>query len=668
MDFLPMFSSLAEKEGLYRADQPESGGEAKKQPFAADDTYDFILISGDAYVDHPSFGAAIISRLLEAEGFRVSIIAQPDWNSLDSFKFFGKPRLAFLISAGNLDSCVNHYTVAKKLRKEDSYSPGGRTGQRPDRACIVYGNKLREAYQQTPIILGGLEASLRRLSHYDYWSNKVRRSVLLDSAADLLIYGMGERAMIEVAQALQSGLPIEQLTFIDGTVYKTKSLENVYDYLLLPEYHRVSSAKEEGKEAFEESFLLQYENTDHFTAFRLVEEYIKNPGAKVPDDKIRGGKLPGDKVLSSKVLGGKVVPKTKDSSSIYVVQNKPAAPLSTSEMDRVYSFKYMRTYHPIYQALGGVPALTEVEFSLTSSRGCFGSCNFCALSFHQGRIIQSRSHQSLVVEAMKLTNQPNFKGYIHDVGGPTANFRQPACQKQLTQGACKNKKCLHPAPCKNLVADHSDYLTLLRKLRQLSGIKKVFVRSGIRYDYILADKNGDQFLKELIEHHISGQLKIAPEHISPTILNLMGKPQKNIYEAFVKRYNELNVQLGKKQFLVPYLMSSHPGSDLKAAMELNAYLREKHCRPEQVQDFYPTPGTLSTCMYYTGRDPFTKKKLYVAKTLHEKAMQRALLQENNPKNKGLVGEAKGKIKGKFKENGKEKRKEKEKGNFKRGRK
>ncbi len=573
--FLPMYSGLV-----------------KKPPCLSQDGFDFILITGDAYVDHPSFGAAVISRVLESNGYSVSIISQPDWKSLNDFTVFGKPKLGFLITSGNLDSMVNHYTVAKKLRSSDSYSPGGRMGLRPDRAVNVYGNKVREAYPDSIIIIGGLEASLRRLAHYDYWSNKVRRSVLLDSSADILVYGMGERAIIDIAKDLSQNGTLTDFR-IPGTVVKSKSVEEVeeLDYIRLPSYQQIT----ENAKAFCESFVLQEQNTDYISGSGLIEEYVKFSGKKA--------------------------------SSVYVVQNPPSKPLFTKELDKVYSLKYMRTYHPDYEPFGGVPAITEVEFSLISNRGCFGSCNFCALGFHQGRTVTSRSHQSLLAEAQKLSHLPNFKGYIHDVGGPTANFRQASCKKQLTEGVCKNRKCLYPSPCKQLIADHSDYLNLLRKLRQIPFVKKVFVRSGIRFDYILHDKNGDEFLKELCEHHISGQLKVAPEHICDEVLSVMGKPSNGVYEKFAKRYEEINKKLGKKQFLVPYLMSSHPGSTMQSAKKLAAYLREKRKTPQQVQDFYPTPGTASTCMYYTGLNPYTKKPVYVAKSMNEKAAQRALMQE-----------------------------------------
>lgn len=551
------------------------------------DQCDFVYVTGDAYVDHPSFGTAIISRLLEAHGYRVGIISQPDWKTKESIQTFGRPRLGFLVSAGNMDSMVNHYSVSKKRRKEDAYTPGGVMGKRPDYAVVVYCNLIRSVYKDVPIIAGGIEASLRRLAHYDYWSNRLKRSILLDAQADLISYGMGEHSIIEIADALDSGLDVKDITFIDGTVYKTKQLENVYDYKLLPDYEELVR----DKKRYAESFFIQYSNTDPFSGKRLVEPY--------------DGKL-------------------------FVVQNPPSKPLTKQEMDDVYALPYMRSYHPSYEALGGVPAIREIKFSLISNRGCFGACSFCALTFHQGRIIQARSHESLVEEAKRLTEEPDFKGYIHDVGGPTANFRFPACEKQLTKGACPSKQCLFPEPCKNLKADHSDYVALLRKLRAIPKVKKVFIRSGIRFDYLLADTSR-KFLKELCEYHVSGQLKVAPEHVSDAVLNRMGKPKNAVYRRFVKEYKEMNERLGKDQYLVPYLMSSHPGSTMKEAVELAEYLRDLGYMPEQVQDFYPTPSTISTCMYYTGYDCRTMEKVYVPVNPHEKAMQRALIQYRDPK-------------------------------------
>ena len=557
---------------------------------------DFILITGDAYVDHPSFGAAIISRLLESKGYKIGIIAQPSWKSNEDFLKLGKPRLAFLVTGGNIDSMVNHYTVAKKKRSKELYSPGGKMGLRPDRATIVYCQKIREIFKNIPIMIGGIEASLRRLSHYDYWDNKVRRSILLDSQADILMFGMGEHQIVELAESLDNGIPIDQITYVKGTVYKTKTLENMYDdYIMLPSFKEIC----QDKITYAKSFSIQYENTDAVLSKVLIEPY---------DD-------------------------------IYVIQNKPSMPLTTSEFDNSYSLPYMRNYHPIYEKDGGVPAIEEVKFSLISNRGCFGGCNFCALTFHQGRVVQGRSHQSIITEAEKMVWDPEFKGYIHDVGGPTANFRGPACDKQFDKGACKHKQCLFPEPCKKLKIDHTDYLALLKKLRKIPKVKKVFVRSGIRYDYLIHDKNNQEFFEELCENHISGQLKVAPEHIVPKVLAKMGKPTKEVYEKFVNKYYDVNKQLGKEQYLVPYLMSSHPGSDLDAAIELAEYLRDLGHTPEQVQDFYPTPMTLSTCMYYTEIDPRDMTKVYVPKNPHEKAMQRALIQFKLPKNYDLVFEA-----------------------------
>ena len=559
------------------------------------DACDFVYVSGDAYVDHPSFGPAIISRLLEARGYKVGIIAQPDWKNPESIQILGKPRLGFLVSAGNMDSMVNHYSVSKKRRQQDSYTPGGVMGKRPDYATVVYCNLIRSVYKDAAIIIGGIEASLRRLAHYDYWSNKLKRSILLDSQADLISYGMGEHSIVEIADALNSGIDIKDITFIDGTVFKTRNLDIVYDYKMLPDYQELK----DDKKVYAQSFFVQYSNTDPVLGKRLVEPY-----------------------------NGKE----------FVVQNPPAKPLTQEEMDEVYALPYMRNYHPCYEAEGGIPAIREIKFSLISNRGCFGACSFCALTFHQGRIIQARSHESLVEEAKLLTEEPDFKGYIHDVGGPTANFRFPACEKQLTKGACPNRQCLFPEPCKNIRADHSDYISLLRKLRAIPKVKKVFIRSGIRFDYVLADKNR-AFLRELCEYHVSGQLKVAPEHVADAVLKRMGKPKNSVYMQFVKEYKEMNKKIGKEQYLVPYLMSSHPGSTLKEAVELAEYLRDLGYMPEQVQDFYPTPSTLSTCMYYTGLDPRTMEEVYTPHNPHEKAMQRALIQYRNPKNYELVKEA-----------------------------
>ena len=559
------------------------------------DRPDFVYVSGDAYVDHPSFGHAIITRLLQAHGYKVCIIAQPDWKDKQSVTEFGEPRYAFLVSAGNMDSMVNHYSVSKKRRRTDAFTPGGVIGKRPDYATVVYSNLIRQVYKKTPIILGGIEASLRRLAHYDYWSDRLKRSVLLDSGADLISYGMGERSIVEIAEALESGIDIKDITFIPGTVYRTKSLESVYDAISLPEYEEMKREKL----AYARSFYTQYKNTDPFTGKRMIEPYNEH---------------------------------------LYVVQNPPSMPLDESEMDQVYGYPYRRTYHPSYEKLGGVPAIAEVKFSLISNRGCFGGCNFCALTFHQGRILQTRSHESLLDEARKLTEDKDFKGYIHDVGGPTADFRQPSCEKQLTCGVCKEKQCLFPKPCKNLRADHKDYVRLLRELRALPKVKKVFIRSGIRFDYVMADKD-DTFLRELCKYHVSGQLKVAPEHVSDAVLKKMGKPENSVYQSFVKKYKKINQEISKDQYLVPYLMSSHPGSTMKDAIKLAEYLRDLGYMPEQVQDFYPTPSTVSTCMYYTGVDPRDMSPVYVPKNPHEKAMQRALIQYRDPKNYDLVMEA-----------------------------
>lgn len=556
---------------------------------------DFVYITGDAYVDHPSFGHAIISRVLQAHGYTVGIIPQPDYRNADSIAVLGEPRLGFLVSAGNMDSMVNHYTAAKKHRRADAYTPGGEMGKRPDRATIVYCNLIRQKYKKIPIIAGGIEASLRRLAHYDYWSDSLRRSILLESGADLISYGMGERSIVAIADALDAGLRMQEITYIPGTVCKVRSLSQVSDYVLLPDYETIIKDKKK----YAESFYIQYCNTDPFSGKRLVEGYSRN---------------------------------------CYVVQNPAAEPLSREEMDEIYDLPYMRTWHPMYDAAGGIPALSEVKFSLVSCRGCFGGCSFCALTFHQGRIVQSRSHESLIQEAERMTEEPDFKGYIHDVGGPTADFRAPACEKQMTKGVCPQKQCLFPEPCKNLKADHRDYLALLRKLRSLPNVKKVFIRSGIRFDYVLADKDS-HFLEELCRYHVSGQLKVAPEHVSDPVLACLGKPKHAVYEEFSRQYRQMNERLGMKQYLVPYLMSSHPGSTMKEAVKLAEYCRDLGYMPEQVQDFYPTPSTISTCMYYTGLDPRTMKPVYVPKSPHEKEMQRALIQYRNPKNRPLVKEA-----------------------------
>ncbi len=556
---------------------------------------DFVYIIGDAYVDHTSFGPAIISRVLESHGYKVGIISQPDWKDEKSVQILGEPRLGFLVSGGNMDTMVNHYTVAKKRRSQDAYTPGGVIGKRPDRATIVYCNLLRRVYKKKPIIIGGIEASLRRLGHYDYWADTVKRSILLDSGADLLSYGMGEKSLVEIADALDSGLAVKDITFVAGTVYRATSLDSVYDAIMLPAFPKIK----EDKKTFAKSFYIQYCNTDPFSGKRLVEKY---------------------------------------SDTEYVVQNPPSAPLTQAEMDRVYALPYMRNYHPSYEAAGGIPIINELKFSLVSNRGCFGGCSFCALTFHQGRIIQTRSHESILEEAKLMTWDPDFKGYINDVGGPTANFRGPACDKQLTKGVCPNKQCLFPTPCKNLKVNHEDYLALLRKLRELPKVKKVFIRSGIRFDYLIYDKDRT-FLRELCEHHVSGQLKVAPEHVCDAVLSKMGKPSRHVYDTFINEYKRMNERLGKEQYVVPYLMSSHPGSTMKEAVELAEYLRDLGYMPEQVQDFYPTPSTISTCMYYTGLDPRTMEPVYVPKSPHEKAMQRALIQYRNPKNYELVEEA-----------------------------
>ena len=574
MEFLPISRSDMEKRGI--------------------EQLDFVYVIGDAYVDHPSFGHAIISRVLESHGYSVGIISQPDWKDPKSINILGKPRLGFLVTGGNMDSMVNHYSVSKRRRKTDAFTPGGMMGKRPDYATVVYCNLIRQTYQNVPILIGGIEASLRRMAHYDYWSESMKRSILLDSQADLLMYGMGERSIVEIADALNAGMDVKDITYIDGTVFKTSELDESLPTIVLPPYQALTTDKRK----YAESFKVQYANCDPFTAKRLAEPYGKE----------------------------------------YVVQNPPQKPLTTEEMDAVYALPYCRNYHPSYEKLGGVAAIEEVKFSLVSNRGCFGACSFCALTFHQGRIIQTRSHESILAEAELMTKDPDFKGYIHDVGGPTANFRHPACEKQLSKGACGGRQCLYPTPCKNMDADHSDYVALLRKLRKLPGVKKVFVRSGIRFDYLLADKK-DTFFKELVQYHISGQLKVAPEHVSDAVLTRMGKPKNAVYNRFVDKYFALNKQYGMNQYLVPYLMSSHPGSTLKEAIELAEYIREMGYNPEQVQDFYPTPSTLSTVMYYTGLDCRTMEKVYVPTDAHEKAMQRALIQYRDPKNYYLVKEA-----------------------------
>ena len=559
------------------------------------DECDFVIVTGDSYIDHHSFGTAIISRVLEAHGYKVGIIPQPDWNNIYDFQRLGRPKYAFLVNAGNMDSMVNHYTVAKKLREKDMYSPGGKMGLRPDRATIVYCNKIREAYKDIDIVIGGVEASLRRFAHYDYWENKVRKSMLVDSTADLLIYGMGEKPIVEVAESLKNGVRAKDITYVRGTCYLTESLDDIHEgYIEVPSYKEVVSDKIKYAKASK----IEYEEQDSVRGKIIVQKH-------------------GNK---------------------YMVQNIPQPPLNREELDAVYDLPYMKTYHPSYESKGGIPAIEEVQFSTVSSRGCFGDCKFCAITLHQGRVVQSRSKESILKEVEQITKLKDFKGYIHDVGGPTANFRQPACSKQLAFGACKSKECLSPSVCKNMDVDHSEYLDLLRSIRKVPGVKKAFVRSGLRYDYIMADKD-DTFFKELVEHHVSGQLKVAPEHVSAEVLKYMGKPSGDTYDKFVAKFEKITKKLGKKQYIVPYLMSSHPGSTLECAIELAEYLRDINYHPEQVQDFYPTPGTPSTTIYYTGIDPITMKEVYVPKTKHEKSMQRALLQYRNPKYYNLVYEA-----------------------------
>ncbi|MBE6020298.1 MAG: YgiQ family radical SAM protein [Clostridiales bacterium] len=570
---------------------PVSKEDMKKRGW---DQLDFVYISGDAYVDHPSFGHAVICRTLEKYGYKVGIIAQPDFRSAEDFKRLGKPRLGFLVSAGNVDSMVNHYSVFKKRRKTDYYTPGGVAGKRPDRACIVYTSRAKEAYKDVPVILGGIEASLRRLAHYDYWDNKLRRSILLDSKADIISYGMGERSIIEIAEALDSGLEARDITWIRGTVVRKKFIDDE-DTVILPSFEEMK----EDKLRFAESFRIQYRNNEAPDAVPLAEQYDKN---------------------------------------LYVVQNPPQPVLSREELDEVYAMPFTREYHPMYEKEGGVPALKEVKFSLTSVRGCFGGCAFCALTYHQGRIVQSRSIESIVAEAEELVKKPDFKGYINDVGGPTANFRRPSCKKQLEKGTCKNRDCLHPVPCKNLDADHKEYIELLNRVKSIKGVKKVFVRSGVRFDYALADKN-DDFIKQLCRYHVSGTLKVAPEHVSDHVLRLMRKPSNEVFQKFVKKYNDINKKYDMDQYMIPYFISSHPGSRLEDAVKLAEYLNKNRFVPDQVQDFYPTPGTLSTCMYYTGVDPLTGEKVYIPDSMEEKKMQRALLHFNKPENYDLVYKA-----------------------------
>ena len=582
---------------------------------------DFVLITGDAYVDHPSFGHAIIGRVLESHGYKVAVLAQPHWTNTEDFKKFGKPRLGFLISSGNVDSMVNHFSVFKQRRRADSYSPGGQTANRPDRAVIVYSNLARQAYKDVPIIIGGIEGSLRRFAHYDYWDDKVRRSILLDAKADLIIYGMGERAIIEVAEALDSGIGIKDIGWIRGTTSKLLNYgfregvsgeafeqENFSDddTIVLPHYDDIKTSSSnlddisKAKALYGKSFLLQYQNNDYINGKRLVEKYDSN---------------------------------------IYVVQNPPQEPLNTLELDDLYELEYEGTYHPIYEKQGGVPAIQEVKFSITANRGCFGGCSFCALTYHQGREVRGRSKTSIVREAEKLTKRVDFKGYIHDIGGPTANFSKAACKKQGEEGVCKNKDCMYPEPCRQLIVDHQGYLDILRNVRKLDGVKKVFIRSGIRYDYLLADPQGDAFIEELCKYHVSGTLKVAPEHVSDRVLEKMRKPNKEVFLEFSKKYKKANEKLGLKQYMIPYFISSHPGSTMDDAIELALFLKESGFVPDQVQDFYPTPGTLSTCMYYTGLDPFTGKEVYIPRDIEEKRMQRALMHFNKDDNKERVRKA-----------------------------
>lgn len=558
------------------------------------DGVDFVYVTGDSYVDHPSFGAAIITRVLESEGFKVAVLSQPDWKSTADFTQFGRPRLGFFVTSGNIDSMVAHYTAAKRLRHDDAYTAGGVSGKRPDRAVIVYSNIIKSIYPDSPVIIGGLEASLRRFAHYDYWDDKIRPSILLDSKADLLTFGMGENQTVQIAQRLDRGENISDMRDILGTCYTCPTVETPYEGVECPSYENVLSSKRE----YAKSCRIQQDEQDHISGRRIKQKHGKT----------------------------------------MVVQNPPMPPLTQKELDRVYSLPYTRAYHPSYEKLGGVPGIREVEFSITHNRGCFGACNFCSIAFHQGRYVTSRSKKSIVTEAEKLTRMPNFKGYIHDIGGPTANFRKPSCDYQLEHGLCKGKKCLAPTPCANLKVDHSEYLDILRSVRSLPGVKKVFIRSGIRYDYLLEDKD-DTFFRELVENHVSGQLKVAPEHCSASVLDKMGKPHIEAYIAFSKRYFQYTGEVNKEQYLVPYLMSSHPGSTLDDAIELALFLKKNHIRPEQVQDFYPTPGTISTCMFYTGLDPYTMEEVYVARSEHDKALQRALLQYYNPKNHRLVEEA-----------------------------
>ena len=558
------------------------------------DAPDFVYAVGEAYVDHPSFGHAIISRILTEAGYKVAMLCLPDWHTCEDFKRFGRPRLGYLVTAGVIDSMVNHYTAAKRRRHDDVYAPGGKGGMRPDRAVTVYSNRIHEAYPGLPVLIGGVEASLRRFSHYDYWDDKVRRSVLVDSAATLLMYGMGEKSILECAAWLRDGMPPERLHGIRGICYMAKQPPE--GVKMLPSHAEITA----DKKAYARSVMMEYDEADPIRGQTLCQQ---------------------------------------QDTQRYVVQNPPSLPLASEELDAVYALPYTREYHPMYEKMGGVPAVSEVRFSISAVRGCFGACAFCALTFHQGRIVQSRSEQSLLDEARMLTTLPDFKGYIHDVGGPTANFRQPSCRKQMKHGCCPNRQCLFPQPCPNLQVDHTAFLSTLRKMRRIPGVKKVFIRSGLRFDYIMADPKREQVVSELCRYHISGQLKVAPEHISDGVLAMMGKPCNAVYEQFGGLYQRTNEKLGMKQYLVPYLMSSHPGSTMRDAVQLALYLKKKGVQPEQVQDFYPTPGTLSTCMYYTGIDPRTMKPVYVPRTQKEKDMQRALLQWKNPKNHALIREA-----------------------------
>ncbi|MBR3182835.1 MAG: YgiQ family radical SAM protein [Firmicutes bacterium] len=573
---------------------PITMGEVNKRGW---EQVDFVIVTGDAYCDHHSFGTAIIGRLLERYGYRVAILPQPDYKSAEDFRRFGRPRLGFLINSGVVDSMVNNYSVFKHRRRVDEYSPGGKAGARPDRALTVYANRAREAYKDVPIIIGGLEASLRRMGHYDYWSDKVRRSVLLDSKADLLVYGMGEKTILEIAEALECGIDVSQISWIRGTCYRTNKsgLENLTseDCITLPSFEEITGSKK----AYAHSFKLQHDNMDSITAKTLIEEYPSNS---------------------------------------YIVQNPPQAPLEREELDDIYDLPFENEWHPSYDALGGIPAFKEIKFSVVSSRGCFGGCSFCAITYHQGRQVRTRSRESIVGECRELTKKKDFKGYIHDVGGPTANFRFPACEKQLKKGVCNHKDCLYPGVCKAMKVDHEDYLKLLREVRNLPGVKKVFIRSGIRYDYLMADPKADQFIEELVKYHVSGTLKVAPEHISDRVLYYMRKPGKDVFLNFVDKYKKTNERLGLKQYLIPYLISSHPGSTLEDAVELALFLKDYGFVPDQVQDFYPTPGTMATCMYYTGIDPMTMKPVYVAKDMEEKKMQRALMHYNKTENRGTV--------------------------------